>query len=215
VPPDVLGAADTAASDEFSGDTLDPRWTWVRPPADATTYGVAGGSFRFASQPGTLTGAADGASVLTEPAPSGSFVVQTAVRLDVPATGCCQDYVQAGLAVYGSDDRFLKLTHVSAGLTRLTEFGKEVPAGPAGYPRYGATTVGPPGVLTWLRLVKRTTGGHSQFTAYSSQDGSRWVRGGTWTYDELGTAARIGLVSMGGAGFTATFDHVRVWSLAN
>ena len=79
------------------------------------------------TQAAGLTGAADGASVLTQPAPAGSYAVQTLVRLDVPATGCCQDYVQGGLAIYGSDDRFLKLTHVSAGQTRITEFGKEVP----------------------------------------------------------------------------------------
>jgi arabinan endo-1,5-alpha-L-arabinosidase len=186
----------------------------VRQPADPTSYGVEGGAFRFDTQPGSLTGAADGASVLTQPAPEGNYVVQTAVRLDVPTTGL-HDYVQAGLAVYGADDRFLKLTHVSAGRTRLTEFGKEVPAGAAGYPRYGGSTVGAPADVTWLRIVKRTSGGHSVFTPYTSQDGARWVRGSAWAYDELGSAARIGLVSMGGAGFTATFDHVRIWSLAN
>jgi hypothetical protein len=31
----------------------------------------------------------------------------------------------------------------------------------------------------------------------------------------VGTGARIGLVSMGGDGFTATFDYVRTWKLRN
>ena len=31
---------------------------------------------------------------------------------------------------------------------------------------------------------------------------------------QLGQAARIGLVAMGGAGFTALFDYVRVYELA-
>ncbi len=215
VPADRLGVLDAAASDEFGGDALDPRWSWVREPADPASYGVEGGAFRFDTQPGGLTGAAAGASVLTRPAPEGNYVVQTAVRLDVPPTGCCHDYVQAGLAVYGTDDRFLKLTQVSAGQTRLTEFGKEVPPGPAGYPRYGDSTVGPPADVTWLRIVKRTSGGHTVYTPYTSHDGSRWVRGSAWAYDELGSGVRIGLLSMGGAGFTASFDHVRVWSLAN
>jgi arabinan endo-1,5-alpha-L-arabinosidase len=35
------------------------------------------------------------------------------------------------------------------------------------------------------------------------------VRGGTWTH-ALGQNARIGLVAMGGAGFRADFDYVRV-----
>ena len=151
--------------------------------------------------------------MLTEAAPAGSYVVETAMRLNVPATGCCQDYAQGGLVIYGSDDRFLDFTHVSAGQTRITEFGKEVPDGGKGYPRYGGFTVGPPSDLTWLRVVKRVSGGHSLFTAYTSQDGARWVRGGTWAYGELGAGERIGLVSLGGAGFVSTFEHVHFLSL--
>jgi arabinan endo-1,5-alpha-L-arabinosidase len=214
-PYDALGTPNPAGIDEFDGDALDPRWSWVREPADRATYGVSGGTFHLATQAGGLTGEADGASVLTEAAPAGSYAVQTLVRLDVPASGAGYDYVQGGLVIYGSDDRFLKLTHVSAGQTRLTEFGKEVPAAGAGYPRYGGFTVGPPGDLTWLRIVKRVTGGHSYFTAYTSNDGTHFVRGGTWQYDELGTGERIGLVSLGGTGFTSSFDYVHVWSLAS
>ena len=212
LPYDPLGTVNAGVTDDFSTDTVDPRWSWVRQPADPTTYGVSDGSFHLATQAGSLTGTADGASVLTQPAPAGSYAVQTVVRLDVPATGCCYDYVQGGLTIYGSDDRFLKLTHVSAGQTRLTEFGKEVPYA-QGYPRYGGTTGGPPGDLTWLRIVKRVSDGHAFFTAYTSNDGTRFVRGGTWQYDELGSGERIGLVSMGGTGYTSSFDYVHVWSL--
>jgi arabinan endo-1,5-alpha-L-arabinosidase len=38
------------------------------------------------------------------------------------------------------------------------------------------------------------------------------VRGGTWVHD-LGDDFRIGLVSMGGDGFTAQFAYVRVHRL--
>jgi arabinan endo-1,5-alpha-L-arabinosidase len=62
--------------------------------------------------------------------------------------------------------------------------------------------------------VKRASEGDDFYTAYTSQDGSRWVRGGTWTHRELGDHVRIGLVSMGGPGdFNAWFDRVDVWSL--
>ena len=44
-------------------------------------------------------------------------------------------------------------------------------------------------------------------------EGTIWTKGGTWTHD-LGTDARIGLVSMGGSGFTANFDYVRVYTLS-
>jgi arabinan endo-1,5-alpha-L-arabinosidase len=38
------------------------------------------------------------------------------------------------------------------------------------------------------------------------------VRGAVWTH-KLGANERIGLVSMGGSGFTAYFDYVRVYEL--
>ena len=47
----------------------------------------------------------------------------------------------------------------------------------------------------------------------SSRTGTIWQKGGTWTHD-LGTGAQIGLVSMGGSGFTANFDYVRVYTIS-
>jgi arabinan endo-1,5-alpha-L-arabinosidase len=209
--PDVLGAALPAYSDTFDDDTLDPAWTWVRPP-DPTTYAVEDGALRFDTQDAGLSGSGTMASVLTRAAPTRDYVVQTAVRLDVPAAGCCHDYVQAGLLIRGSDDRYVKLTHASIGETRQIELGTKVPAGKPGYPRTGATTVGPPGDTTWLRIVRRSSSTRQTFRGYSSTDGTHWVRGGTWVQSDLG-AARIGLVSLGGAGFSARFDDVRVWEL--
>jgi arabinan endo-1,5-alpha-L-arabinosidase len=213
VAPDVLGSPVPGAGDEFDGTDPSAGWTWLREPADPTSYGVENGDFRMDTQAAGLTGDDPRAAVLTQPAPSGDYVVETAVRLDVPATGCCYDYVQAGLVILGADDRFVKLAHVSIGRTRVTEFGIRVPTGSLGDTSTGNSTVGAPGDVTWLRVVKRTVGDHVRFTAYTSQDGSHWVRGATWRHDALGSGARIGLVSMGGAGFTARFSHVRVWGL--
>jgi arabinan endo-1,5-alpha-L-arabinosidase len=64
----------------------------------------------------------------------------------------------------------------------------------------------------WLRIVKRSQGDEEHYTAYSSRNGTLWTRAGTWTH-QLGPEARLGLVSMSGAGFTATFDYVRVYTL--
>lgn len=55
-------------------------------------------------------------------------------------------------------------------------------------------------------------GDTESYTAYTSRDGTHWVRGGTWTH-RLGSNVRIGLVSMGGSGFVANFDYVRVHRL--
>jgi arabinan endo-1,5-alpha-L-arabinosidase len=132
----------------------------------------------------------------------------------VPAEGCCFNFAQAGLVLRAGDDRFVKLVHFANFETRQTEFAKEVPQG---LTRYGNTVVGPPGDETWLRIVKESPGRRVLLTAYTSQDGVRWVRGGTWRHDALrGSSLRIGLVSMGAQtpmDHTASFDHVRVWAL--
>jgi len=207
--PDTPGATIGSLSDEFNGTALSGQWTWIRPPAPGT-YGESGGTFRFDTQAADLFEDSNNASVLTESSPNGNYVVETKVSLNVPPEGCCFNYVQAGLVIYGDDNNFIKLANVSIFETRQTEFAKEwFPPPVAGWPRYGNTVVGPPGDWTWLRIVKTQGGGEEQYQAYTSANGVVWERGGVWTHN-LGQNARIGLVSMGGSGFTANFDYVRV-----
>ena len=210
---DRLGKLLTDFSDEFSGDEPSVDATWVREPA-AGTYAFADGTFRFDTQAADLYVDSDNASVLLLPAPEKNYVVETKVRLTLPPEGCCFNYVQAGLVIYGDDDNFIKNVYVSIWETRQTEFAKEVGTVPADfYPRYGNTVGGPPGEeWTYLRIVVRERGDEQLYTGYTSRDGVTWVRGGTWTHD-LGDEAKIGLVSMGGSGFTAEFDYVRVYRL--
>ena len=199
-------------SDEFDGDGLAPRWSWVRSP-DPTSYGVGNGAFRFDTQNADLYVDSNNASVLLEAAPKTDYVVETRVKLDLPAEGCCYNYVQAGLAIYGDDDNFIKLTHVSIWETRQTEFAKELAPVPAGYPRYGNTVIGTPDEWTYLRIASYHCGGPEQcYTGYTSRDGVHWTRGGTWTH-RLGNNERIGLVAMGGSGFTAWFDYVHTYKV--
>lgn len=205
-----LGRVDPAYSDEFNGTTLAPQWSWVRPPAPGT-YGVAGGVFRFDTQAADLFVDSNSASVLTRPAPHYDYAVETRLRLNVPPEGCCFNFVQGGVLVYANDDNFVKLAHVSIFETRQTEFAKELAPVPAGYPRYGNTVVGAPAEWTYLRITRERERGDQQYTAYTSVDGHRWVRGGTWTHS-LGDA-RLALVSMGGAGFTSEFDYVRTYRI--
>ena len=208
--PDNLGAAISELSDEFNSTSLGAQWSWVREPV-STTYGLTGSTFRFDTQAADLFEGSNNASILVEDAPDGPFVVETRLRLSVPPEGCCFNYTQAGLVVYGDDDNYVKLVHVSIWDTRQTEFAKELFPVPAGYPRYGNTVVGPPGEWTNLRIVKEMRDGEEQYRAYTSRDGTVWERGGVWTHN-LGDA-QIGLVSMGGSGFTAEFDYVRVYRL--
>ncbi len=210
--PDTRGAKLLSFSDEFNSVALASRWSWVRQPA-AGTYEATGATFRFNTQRADLHVDSNNASVLTQAAPAGDYVVETKVKLNLPASGCCYNYVQAGMVIYGGDDNYLKLVHVSIWNTRQTEFAKELAPVPAGYPRYGNTVVGTPDDWTYLRIVKRTASdGEEQYTAYTKRPDGSWIRGGTWTHN-LGPDARIGLVSMGGSGFTANFDYVRVYRL--
>jgi len=121
----------------------------------------------------------------------------------------CNSPSRLGLVIYGDDNTYTKLVQVAINGTRQTEFAKEdvVTNGP----RSGNTVVGPPAGWTYLRIVKRTgaTNGEQEYTVYTSWDGISWVRGGTWTHN-LGANVGIGLVSMGGSGYTANFDYVRV-----
>lgn len=216
-----IGRLISSLSDEFNGSTLNPRWSWVRQPATGT-YGLEAGTFRFDTQAADLFEDSNNASVLVEATPGAAaealdrrhddYMVETRLKLNLPAEGCCFNYVQAGLVIYGDDDNFIKLTHVSIWETRQTEFAKELFPATAGYPRYGNTVVGPPGEWTYLRIYKTSDREEEQYTAYTSRDGQLWVKGGTWTHD-LGDNARIGLVSMGGSGFVADFDYVRVYEL--
>jgi arabinan endo-1,5-alpha-L-arabinosidase len=209
-PQDQPAELITALSDEFNG-TMGSQWSWVRQPAP-DTYSISAESFNFDTQSADLYVDSNNASILTESAPGGNYIVEAKVKLNLPAEGCCFNYVQAGVVIYSDDDNFIKLVPVSIWETRQTEFAKELAPVPAGYPRYGNTVVGAPGEWTYLRIVRRSNNEGELYTAYTSIDGANWVRGGTWTH-QLGSNARIGLVSMGGSGFTANFDYVHVYVL--
>lgn len=220
-PPDQprLGKLIQSLSNEFNGVTLSPQWEWLRQPP-TSMYKLTGNTFQFNTQAAELFVNNNTASVLTEPAPDGDYVVETRVKLNLPPEGCCFNFVQAGLVIYGSDNNYVKLVHASIWETRQTEFAKEVDSAqppvpltllsPAHQWRYGNTVVGPPAEWTYLRVLKRTFNNEEEYTAYTSRDGKYWVRGGTWTHN-LGVTARIGLVSMGGSGFVANFDYVRTY----
>jgi arabinan endo-1,5-alpha-L-arabinosidase len=223
VKPQVVGHLLDA--DEFSGSSLDGGWSWAQGRTGDVT--VSDGLLRWEVEHTDLYVDSNTASVLVRDAPSGDYVVETKVRLSgLPDEGCCFNYAQAGLVIYEDDDNFIKLTNASIWETRQTEFAKELYPVPEGWSRYGNTVVGPPGDdWTYLRIVvevltgaeQREAGGDTErYTAYTSQDGVTWVRGGVWTHS-LGDGL-IGLVSMGATGqvtepITAEFDYVRVYSL--
>src|SRR5258708_5103560 len=210
--PDQTGQLMATLSHPFNSPTLSPQWSWARRPASGT-FGLTGQEFQFDTQNADLFLDSNNASVLVEAAPASDYIVETRLNLNVPAVGCCQNFVQAGVVIYGDDDNYVKLVHVSIFDTRQTEFAKELAPVPNGFPRYGSPLAGPPSDWTWLRIVRRAVTSGETYTAYSGNDGQTWIKGGTWTHS-LGAGARIGLVSMGGSGFTAKFYYVHVSTLA-
>jgi arabinan endo-1,5-alpha-L-arabinosidase len=151
-------------------------------------------------------------SILTEPAPAGDYIAEIKLSTTVPITGD-DSFVQGGLLIYGDDNNYVKLVDVAIGNTRQIEFGKQTNNPPVRDPQYGSTLLSSPSDSTYLRIAKRSdASGAETYTAYSSHDGVNWQRGGTWTH-ALGPSAKIGLVSMNGAGFSTYFDYVRVSTL--
>jgi arabinan endo-1,5-alpha-L-arabinosidase len=210
-PFDNPGAAIASVSDDFSGAALSPQWSWVRSSL-LSGYGVASGLFRFDTQAGGLYVGSNNVSILTEPAPAGDFVVELKLSTTVPLIGD-DSFVQGGVLIYGDDNNYIKLVDVAVGNTRQIEFGKQTSSMPTGYPQYGSTLLPSPSDSTYLRIARRANPtGSETYTAYSSHDGVNWQRGGTWTH-ALGPSAKIGLVSMNGAGFSTYFDYVHVSAL--
>jgi hypothetical protein len=147
--------------------------------------------------------------VLTRAAPSGDYVVETKLTIDL-GVDTVRNFQQAGLVVYAGDDDFARLSHVAIWNTRQIEFGREIPY--AGRLSYGGMVEGPPADTTWLRLAHTVVGGEHRYRAGWSTDGRNWHWGGVWTFPG-GMTPRIGLVSHGGNDpqATALFDYVRVY----
>jgi arabinan endo-1,5-alpha-L-arabinosidase len=209
---DTPGGPIASLSDDFLGQALSPQWSWIRPPA-ASGYAVANGQFRFDTQSGALYVGSNNVSILTEPTPASDYVVEVKLSTTVPLTGD-YSYVQGGVLIYGDDNNYVKLVDVDIGTTRQIEFGKQTNNVPTGYPQYGSTFLSSPSDATYLRIAKHDSNSGELYTAYSSHDGITWERGGTWTH-MLGPSAKIGLVSMNGAGFSTYFNYVHVSALGN
>jgi hypothetical protein len=204
--PAVPDRLDPAASDEFDGSAPGSGWTWVREDPDAR---VAGGSLTWPTQPEDLVGDRNQAGVLLRDAPAGRWAAETKLTVDL-GVDTVRNYQQAGLIAYAGDDLFTRLSHVAIWNTRQTEFGKEMPY--AGRLQYGGSIVGPPAETTWLRLTHRTDprNGEHELRAWSSRDGAAWVQGSVWTLP-AGADLKVGLVSHGGEGATASFDYFRTY----
>lgn len=212
---DEPGTEIAALSDEFNSTTLSSRWHFIHPPAN-NTYVLTGSAYEVQTRGPDENGSPQLVSILGERAPRGDYLVETKVTTTIPFdSSCCYNFAQGALFIYGDDQNSIKLDVFPDFDTRQTEFGKQIGPVPPNYPTYDHMTVGPMGATSWLRIVKRTASDNGElYTAYTSNDGTHWTRGGTWTHT-LGSNAQIGIAAQNAPGFTVDFDYVRVYSLAS
>jgi arabinan endo-1,5-alpha-L-arabinosidase len=202
-----------ALSDDFTTTTLNAQWTFLHStPANTLT----GNGYEVQTVGSDPVSSMPGVPMLAESSPVGDYMVETKIDLDLPIAGVGPDFAQTGLLIYGNDNNFVRLDLFNNNDTRQVEFIKAETAPAAGYPTWGATNIGPASinsqVSVWLRIVKRNVDGEEHYTAYSSDDGTTWIHGGTWV-EQLGNAAKICLYAGNRTGFTGTFHYVHVSTL--
>ena len=213
-PQDEPGTLISGLSDDFNTTTLSPQWHFIHPQAN-NSYVLTGTAYQAMTQGPDETSDPTQVSILGEPVPAtGDYLVETSITTSVPFdSSCCYNYAQGALFIYGDDLNSIKVDVFPSFDTRQTEFGKQEGPVAANYPTYGSSTIGPPGVTTYLRVaVRRKKDAAETYTAYSSTDQKAWVRGSTWTHS-LGTGAQIGISALNTAGFTMSFDYVHVYTL--
>ncbi len=213
-PDDEPGQEITALSDEFNSKTLSKQWHFIHPNAN-NSYVLTGSEYEVQTMGPDENGDPQHVSILGEPTPvQGDYLVETKVTTSVPFdNSCCYNFAQGALFIYGDDQNSIKLDVFPDFDTRQTEFGKQIGPVAQYFLTYDHMTIGPQGATTWLRIVKRTGDDQLElYSAYTSNDGIHWTRGGTWRHN-LGSGAQIGIAAQNTAGFTMDFDYVRVYRL--
>lgn len=198
IPEPAVGPVLPEYSEEFDDADL-AGWTWFG-PSDGT---VTNGTFVWPSQDADFTGNPTMASALLRTPPPGDYTVET--KLHFPITDAPNVRSQAGLIAFVSPEQSIHLAPTRTGLSRqvLLWIGRDRDAWPE-------MQMGPSADTMWLRLrhsLHPTTGEHL-FQVATSRDGEHWIWGGIW-HLPAGENPRIGLVSLGGEGITATFEYVR------
>lgn len=178
-----LGAPSTTRAssydDEFSGTTLDPKWSWVKQDATHWSLTAKPGSMRITTQAGDLPSSGGANNILLQTLPGGDFEVST--KLDFAPTN---DYQQAGLVLYQSDTELFKLVRLHAG-TQVLDFAHANGS-------FGELFAAFDGSSVYLKIQK--TG--STYAGYYSADGTTWNL--ITSYESTVAPPQAGLVAFNG-----------------
>lgn len=191
-----------ALSDEFTGTSVGPQWTWIRP--DPATARVASGYLVIASEPGALgSPSAPARNLLLQPA-GGDWTITS--KLSFSATPS-QEQQQAGILAYQDDGNYLELAWgFSSGADRFTETSQDTLSGhPVTQTLVSERTSPQMPHTLWLRMVKR---GPRYSTLYSL-DGVNYV--GLYGVGASLSAVRVGLFATGGLAPAGPLDVAFDW----
>ena len=212
----TVNFAQAASSDEFNGDTLDPKWTVVRPdPANLT---VGDGSLTITPETGDLVTTTNNAkNIVLQPA-LGDWTMTSKLTFSAAPNAATQ---QGGIIAYQDDDNYLKFDleatsptniQLSTSLEDSLQSNPAVSSSPIQVNQTLNTTpmngVLPTDNTIWLRMTKH---GYTYTTSYSL-DGSTWVP--VWSTGATLSNIKVGLFAFNGAATTRTarsrFDFFRV-----
>jgi arabinan endo-1,5-alpha-L-arabinosidase len=213
--PDTPGTELTAYSDEFNETTLNTnQWSFIHLTAPYTMTGSAY-AVNSVNAESTIQSSMPDLPILSEPEPAGNYILEVKLASSDPATGYIFNYNQGGIFIYNNDGDYLRMDQVPVYETRQIEYLDQAAYGvvafaPGGDPNFGAST--------YMRLAKRVGAGEygwDTYTAYSSVDGVTWIKGPTWIkpYGSGNQGIKIGLFAGNTAGYTASFDYIRVSNL--
>jgi len=103
-PWDKPPASPHACNDEFSGASLDPKWSWIN--QGTSTAAIVRKRLRLTPQ----YNAADSNRILYQPSPAGDFTVSCKCRLTSPKI----NFVQAGLCLVSAGGQIIVWGHSGA-----------------------------------------------------------------------------------------------------
>ena len=208
--------AHPASSDEFNGDTLDPKWMVVRPdPANLT---VGGGAVTNTPETGDLVTTTNTAkNMLLQPA-LGDWTMTSKLTFSALPNAATQ---QGGIIAYQDDDNYLKFDleatsptniQLNTSLEDSLQTNPAVSSSPIQVNQTLNTTpmngILPPDNTIWLRMTKQR---YTYTTSYSL-DGNTWVP--VWSTGATLSNINVGLFAFNGAGTTTNlkvaFDFFHV-----
>lgn len=218
---------DASATDDFSGDALDSKWSWVR--ENDANWELSDGALTISTETGDLQAVRnnqgvlqsdtnDAKNILLQAEPDGDWMIETKVAFSaLNATN-----QQAGLIVYGDDNNYIKVALEfvtqpnainSTNLRFVGAYEANQTFTELDYSRIDIRPAFDEAEYVWFRITRE----NGTYKLYAALDDSTQFRHlGTYTPAAPLADAKVGLLAMNRAGtasIDASFDYFAVTSL--